>query len=148
MDGADRSEPYTESGAHAAALTRSSRAAESYSVSLQDADEAEARGHSVGQRSRRNTRFGIVAFALTLILAAWLGVMAVTSHDGTYDGAVAGNWSMLGLVLALGALNFIWGWISAQRRLRETSARLVRRAAYQRALAASQLAKAEHETVR
>ena len=73
------------------------------------------------------------------------GTVALRSHDGSYDGMLASNWSMLGMVVAIGALNYSWGWFSSRRRLRRTGERLIRRAEYQRRLSALQLTEAEHE---
>jgi hypothetical protein len=140
-------DPYTESGSFAVVQVRSRERRDVLLSSLADADELEARGHRLLARSKRRIVQGVALLFVAGCAAGWLGYTAVTAADGSYVGALRGNWSMLGCVLAVAALNFIWGWIGVQRRFRETGRRLLTRAEYQRRLAALQLQEVDHEAV-
>lgn len=117
-------------------------------ASIGDAEALRARG---GQVIRRGTLRSRLAFGVMLACCAvtcLFGWQATVARDGSYEGTLAANWSMLGVVTGIGALNFAWGWLSASRRLRETGERLIRRAEYQRKVAGSKLTEADHETLR
>lgn len=141
------SDPYTESGAHAAVQQRHNIRQSTLASSLRDADALEQHGRTVIARGRR----GVWLAAGLLVLLA-LGIVAMGSVvknalDAGPEGALLGNWAMLGFVVGLGALNFSWSWLVHQRRLGDTGRRLIRRADYQRSMAALQLKEAEDERV-
>lgn len=116
--------------------------------SMLDADGLVAHGYVVIRRGVRESYYALAAILVCVVLIVVFGVVAARSPDGTYDGMLAANWSMLGVVVAIGALNFAWGWYASRRRLCETGRRIIRRAEYQRRLAALRLSEAEHETLR
>lgn len=140
-------DPYTESGQYAAVQASSRRRLEKLQDRLLDAHNLHARGLAVIERSKRHVRQGSVLMVLAGCTAVWLGYVSATAADGTYNGALRGNWCMLGCILMVGVMNFIWGWIASQRRQRETGHKLLSRAEYQRRLGALLLKEAEDEAV-
>ena len=149
-------EPYLVSGTRAAVSVISRQKHDALMASINDANALETRGHAVIDSASRNSLLAVGGMVLTAGVATTLGSYAVRSMDGSYEGVLRGNWCMLGFVVMLGVLNFEWGWLSVQRRRRETGQRLLRRAECQRRLATLQLGQVEntaegdiqHETLR
>ena len=141
-------DPYTESGAHASVQQTRRKRREALVAALCDADALQARGHAVLRRGARHSVYAGVGFVVSTAFAFLFGTVAWRSFDGTYDGALVSNWSMLGVIVAAGGMHMAMGWLVSRKRLRETGARLIRRAEYQRKLTALQLTEAEHEAIR
>jgi hypothetical protein len=140
-------DPYQESGHDAAASTRQRMKSEQLIACMKDAEQLELRGHMLIARGRRMTYVSVSV--LIALIGVGLGLMfhCMRAYDGSYEGALAGNWSMLGALMALGAANFAWGWVSSQRRLADLGRRLIGRAEYQRRIATLQLQEVPHEAV-
>ena len=141
-------DPYTQSGAHAAARQRCQILQDARSASLRDADALQQHAGTVILRGRRGVRLGAGLFALLAAGTVLLGWVALDAFESGPDGMLRGNWAMLGFVAGLGALNFAWGWTMNQRRLAETGRRLIRRAEHQRGMAMLQQREDEHEALR
>lgn len=141
-------DPYTESGAHAALQQRQHNRQSTLVSSLRDADALEQQGKVVIVRGRRGVWLASGVLVLLVLGTAALGRVVLGAFRAGPEGVSLGNWAMLGFMLALGALNFAWGWLLNQRRLGETGRRLIRRAEYQRAMATLQLKEAENERLR
>lgn len=112
---------------------------EAIEASLRDADALEQHAAGVLRRGRRNARVGLACMLLAAGVGLALGAEAATAPDGTYEGLLKANWAMLGVVVALGALNFAWGWRDSGRRLQVTARRLLQRAEYQRKIARARM---------
>ena len=141
------SDPYEESGRDAAASARQRMKSEQLKACMEDAGQLERRGHMLIARGRRMTYVSVTVLIMLIGLGAGLMLYCMRSYDGTYEGAMSGNWSMLGSLLALGAANFAWGWVNSQRRLADLGRRLIGRAEYQRRIATLQLQEVPHEAV-
>lgn len=116
--------------------------------SVSDADSLQRRGRDVIRRGSRHSIYALAGMGASAAVVGLCFYVAMNSYDGTYEGTLRANWSMLGLVVAIGALNFTWALYHSRRRLRQTGERLIRRAEYQRSLAALQLTEAEHDALR
>ena len=141
-------DPYTLSGESAAAEQARRMAIETLQSSIADADTFRQHGHAVIRRGRRHTWYGAVAMAAAAALIAWIGSFMAAGYDNTIEGAMRMNWSMLGVFIAIGLFCYAWSWLSVQRRLLETGARIIRRADYQRRLAEARMQEVQHESIR
>ncbi len=99
-------------------------------------------------RGRRGVWLAACVFSLVALGDAALAWVALECFRGGPEHMQAGNWAMLGFVVGLGALHFLWGWLAGQHRLGGVGRRLIRRAEYQRAMAALQMKEAENESLR
>jgi hypothetical protein len=140
-------DPYTESGGFASVQEVRRMRRESLASSRNDAHDLRRRGEDVIRRGARESLLALAGMLVSGVLVFAMSAMAVRSHDGSYEGAVTSNWSMLGTILAVGGLYVSWGWFTSRRRLRETGERLIRRAEYQHHRATLQLTEAEDETL-
>lgn len=132
-------EPYLVSGTQAAVGVITRRKYDALTASIEDANALETQGRAVIKSATRNRAVSLVRLTVTSLGAAGMGLFAANAMDGTYEGALRGNWGMLGFVVLLGVLNFEWGWLGVQSRRRDTGHRLLRRAEYQRRIATLQL---------
>jgi hypothetical protein len=141
-------DPYLVSGRSAVQSGLWRMKQEALQRSVADADDLDRHARGVIRRCRRHELAAAAMITFATPMAAVLGMLAADAYDGSYEGAMTGNWSMLGLTVCLGVLMMAWGWWSSLRQLRETGMRLTRRAEYQRQLATLQLTEIEHATVR
>jgi hypothetical protein len=133
-------DPYIDSGRSAAGHTLIHMKIEALKNSIQDAAQLHDRGVMLVARCDRRRLLPWAVLTLTPAGVVALGMVAVSSFDGTYDGAMAGTWSMLGVTLCLSAALLALAWLSAIKQIGETGQRLQRRAEYQRRMGLLHLA--------
>jgi hypothetical protein len=141
-------DPYTESGAHAAVRQRGHLRQQARIASLRDADDLERHARAVIARGRRGVWLAACVFSLVALGDAALAWLALECLRDGPESMQLGNWAMLGFVVGLGALHFLWGWLVSQYRLGGVGRRLIRRAEYQRAMAALHMKEADDERLR